>query len=134
VRVRELRGEDVKKPLSILAAAVVLLLAVIARAVIATWLQGFFGFCNGCGNGSHYLFWSGSGSDLAYLSMGAGAISSTLILWHRVNCHEPGCWRIGRVHVDDKGTLSCFRHHPDGKPQPGHIRRAHKRHQAAKGG
>lgn len=36
---------------------------------------------------------------------------STLItgLWHSLNCHEPGCLRVGRHKVD--GTPWCNRHH-----------------------
>lgn len=36
---------------------------------------------------------------------------STIItgMAHHVNCHEPGCWRIGKHKVD--GTPWCSRHH-----------------------
>jgi hypothetical protein len=40
-------------------------------------------------SGRWYLFWSGIGSDLAYLSVPA-------VLLHHLNCHEPGCWRPAR--------------------------------------
>ena len=68
-------------------------------------------------------------SDIGEVAIIGGVI--TLLRKH--DCHEPGCWRLGRVHVDDKGTLSCWHHHPDGKPRPGHIRRAHERHKARAG-
>jgi hypothetical protein len=66
----------------------------------------FFGFDAGQGNGSHYLFWSGAGSDLAYIG----------ILWALVrsrNCHQPKCWRIGHLPVQGTSYRVCRRHHPD---------------------
>jgi hypothetical protein len=45
-------------------------------------------------------------------------------------CHEPRCWRPGHLMADEH-TRSCWSHHPDGKPKPGHVLRAHERHQAA---
>lgn len=39
-------------------------------------------------HGDGYQFWSGLGSDLAYLSVLGLAI-------HHLNCAEPGCWRLG---------------------------------------
>lgn len=43
--------------------------------------------------GRPYLFWSGAGSDLAYLG----------IFWalaRKHNCHQPRCWRLGRLPVE----------------------------------
>ena len=51
------------------------------------WLQHVLGLDSG--SGRWYLFWSGIGSDLAYL----GAFG---LAWHHLNCHEPGCWRPAR--------------------------------------
>jgi hypothetical protein len=51
------------------------------------------------GSGRWYLFWSGIGSDLAYLAV-FGA------LWHHLNCHEPGCWRLARHRMNGR----CARH------------------------
>ncbi len=39
--------------------------------------------------GSWYLFWSGVGSDL-------GELTIVAVIYHHVNCHEPGCWRPSR--------------------------------------
>lgn len=41
---------------------------------------------------------------------------ATLIggMWHHVNCHEEGCWRIGRHHVN--GMVWCHRHHQNARP------------------
>lgn len=71
-----------------------------------TWLAHFFGFRSGDGNSPEYLWWSGSGSDLAYLG----------ILWALLrhnNCHQPRCWRLGRLPVQGTAFRTCRRHHPD---------------------
>jgi hypothetical protein len=81
------------------------------------WLQHFFGFDAGQGNGTHYLFWSGAGSDLGEIAI-LGAI---LGAWHRVNCHVKGCWRIGRQHVEGTTYVTCRKHHPEDKPTASHI-------------
>lgn len=55
--------------------------------------------------GPWYAFWSGAGSDLAYLG----------IFWaliRRHNCHQPRCWRIGRFPVEGSAWTACRRHHP----------------------
>lgn len=49
-----------------------------------------------------YSFWSGFGSR----SLGAVFL---LGLYHRFNCHQSGCWRLGKHHVD--GTPWCSKHH-----------------------
>jgi len=42
---------------------------------------------------------------------------STLVtgLWHTLNCHQDGCWKIGRHKVD--GTPWCNTHHQDARGQ-----------------
>lgn len=77
------------------------------------FLQAIFGFTNGDGNSPEYLFWSGAGSDLAYLSfLGAG-----IVLYRKHNCQVKGCPRIGRHEYTEPDTgvkrLLCWRHHPD---------------------
>jgi hypothetical protein len=57
-------------------------------------------------SGAVYLFWSGFFGDLALFG-GAWAI------YHKHNCHYPGCPRIGKHVVD--GTPYCTRHHPEGR-------------------
>ena len=66
------------------------------------------------GAGRPYLFWSGIGSDLAYLG----------ILWavfRRLNCHEPRGPRLGRFPVEGTLLHACRRHHPK-PPERGDIR------------
>lgn len=40
-------------------------------------------------SGRWYAFWSGFGSDL-------GELAIVGVLWHHLNCHQDGCWRIAR--------------------------------------
>lgn len=56
-------------------------------------------------SGPWYAFWSGIGSDLAYLSIFS-------LAWRHVNCHEPLCHRVGRHHitVNGVGHRACARH------------------------
>jgi hypothetical protein len=54
-------------------------------------------------SGHWYLFWSGIGADL-------GEAAALSIIWRRINCHTPGCWRID-LHHTTNGT-HCHRHHP----------------------
>jgi hypothetical protein len=99
-------------PLIALAMAAVAV-TVLFWVTIAAHLATFFGFGNGTGNGSHYLFWSGAGSDLAYLSFVFAAIA----LYRRNNCHRAWCPRIGKFDfldpVDGVKHLLCWKHHPD---------------------
>lgn len=71
------------------------------------------------GSGAAYLFWSGFGSDLAYL----GAIS---FAWHHLNCHAKGCYRIGRHPVSGTPFKTCRKHHPeiDGRTSAADIKEA----------
>lgn len=54
-------------------------------------------------SGRWYLFWSGFGGRVTFLGFAAA-------VWHRHNCHAPGCPRIGKHVVN--GTPWCSRHHP----------------------
>jgi len=88
---------------------------IIFWAAVAHELQMFFGFRNGDGNGSHYLFWSGSGSNLGYLSLAGGL----LIYYRKNNCKRSWCPFLG-VHQftdpeDGVSRLLCWMHHPDVK-------------------
>jgi hypothetical protein len=40
-------------------------------------------------SGPIYAWWSGPGSDL-------GELAIVAVVYHHLNCHEPGCWRIAR--------------------------------------
>ena len=56
-------------------------------------------------SGRAYLAWSGAGSDIGELAL-LGAVGG---MYHKHNCHQPRCWRIGRHVVD--GTPWCNLHH-----------------------
>jgi hypothetical protein len=62
--------------------------------------------------GQNYAFLSGFGPCLI-----TGLGLSTLIVgaWHHVNCHEEGCPRIGRHHVN--GQVWCRLHHEKARPE-----------------
>lgn len=74
--------------------------------------------------GPVYLAWSGVVGDLTELAIIGGLI--TLVRRH--TCHEPRCWRIGHAVIDDRGTLSCWRHYPGERPARGHVLRQHHRY------
>jgi hypothetical protein len=40
-------------------------------------------------SGPWYGFWSGFGADL-------GELAIVAVIYHHVNCHEPGCWHLAR--------------------------------------
>lgn len=72
------------------------------------WLSHHLGMDNG--SGGYYLWWSGAGSDLSEVAL-LGAAAGMLHQW---NCHERGCWRVGRmVTVEENGHhfRRCRRHH-----------------------
>ncbi len=79
------------------------------------WLAHFFGFAPGDGNGAPYLFWSGAGSDLAYLTV----LAAVLGAYRKHNCQMRRCWRLGRHEFTDPADRVtrnlCWRHHPDVK-------------------
>lgn len=56
--------------------------------------------------GRWYLFWSGSGADLAFI----GAFVSVT---RRHTCDVLRCWRIGRFPIKDTAFVVCRKHHPD---------------------
>ena len=82
----------------------------------------FFGLTNA--SGEPYLFWSGIGSDLAYLSIFA-------LVYRKLNCHQDGCRRVGLHKVDGSPYIVCKKHHPAipaGPVTAAHIHAAHRRH------
>ena len=68
-----------------------------------------------------YNFWSGIGSDLAYIATIGGAV---FVVWRSYKhwrklheCHEEGCKLIGTFHLPS-GARACLIHHPhlDARP------------------
>jgi hypothetical protein len=111
------------------AVAGVILWALHAR-LVGHWLQVHTGTVNE--GGPYYGFWSGFGSDIAEFGI-LGAIGTGLYqLFKKVNCHEPGCWRVGTHPAADGQFMLCYRHHPDymgKKPTHELILRLHAEHQ-----
>jgi hypothetical protein len=91
--------------------ALLVLLGVVIGLLVAYWLKVM-----------HVLGWDGQTSDYyAAWSSSVPAIFtliglSTIItgLWTHVNCHESGCWRIGKHKVS--GTPWCTTHHDHARP------------------
>jgi len=47
---------------------------------------------------------------------GVGAFAAGYVLARKHNCHVKGCWRIGRIQIQDTEHVVCRHHHPDDKP------------------
>lgn len=88
----------------------------------------------------HFLGWDGQTSDnYAAWSGSVPALAtilgmSTLITgaWHHLNCHDPGCFYLGR-YPDSRGVKWCWRHHPDHhgqKPTTEFLHALHHEHVA----
>jgi len=58
-----------------------------------------------------YQLLSGFVPSLAVLTLASGAAAA----WRHVNCHQDGCWHLGRHKVD--GTPWCDRHHENARPE-----------------
>lgn len=105
-------------PVKVLKALAFLLVLAFTGAVIAWrvtgfglghWAQVHTGIVNEAG--PYYAFFSGVGSDIGEIAL-VGAVG-TLIggLWHKWNCHNENCWRIGLHHVAGGQYVVCRRHH-----------------------
>ena len=79
---------------------------------LLNWLNSFFGLDDG--QGEHYLFWSGLGSDISEVAV----LGAVYAIWRRHNCAVKGCWRVGHRQVPGTDHVVCRRHHP--RPQPTH--------------
>jgi len=88
------------------------------------WLQHFFGFDAGQGNAPHYLFFSGTGSDLSELAL----VGAVFAIVRKHNCHIRHCWRVGRFPVDGTSFTTCSRHHPKGAPTHAEVLAAADEH------
>jgi len=111
------------------AAVAGVILWVLHARLVGHWLQLHTGTINE--PGPYYGFWSGFGSDIAEFSI-LGAIGTGLYqLVRKVNCHEPGCWRVGTHPAAGGQFMLCYRHHPDymgKKPTHELIQRLHAEH------
>ena len=64
----------------------------------------------------NYDFVSGVGPMIVTLLV-SGGIFVTLI--RHVNCHAPGCWRLGKFPLAGGQFKVCRRHHPDEEVRTG---------------
>jgi hypothetical protein len=114
--------------------SVLVVLWIINAHVVNHWLAVHTGTINE--SGPYYGFWSGFGSDLAEFGL-LGAIGTAMYqLVKKYNCHEPGCWRVGRHPAAGGQFLLCYHHHPDFdgmKPSHDLIVRMHRAHQEQQG-
>jgi hypothetical protein len=79
----------------------------------ADW-QNWLGFSRAAyfTNGQNYAFYSGIGPMLLTASLGSGVL---VTMWHSLNCHKEGCWRVSRHKVN--GSPWCNLHHEEARLQ-----------------
>jgi hypothetical protein len=81
-----------------------------------------------------YGYWSGFGSVMPWALLSLGGIATVAIgLFRHINCHTPGCWRIGKYPVAGGEFRLCGHCHPDWKgrhPTLEHILARHEIHKA----
>ena len=68
----------------------------------------------GLDGGAWYNFFSGL---FGVLVVSVGLLWNAWVNARRHNCHQPGCWRVGRFPVDGTRLAACRRHHPS-PPNP----------------
>jgi hypothetical protein len=84
--------------------------------------------------GPYYGFFSGFGSDLGEVVLIGGVATLVVGLWHKFNCHNEKCWRLGLHHVAGGQYVVCRKHnneitgHPHRKLSTEFLRRAHCEH------
>lgn len=65
--------------------------------------------------GPYYGFFSGFGSDLGEYVIAVSVCVGLYHMFRKHNCHQPGCWRIGRHKIDGTEYIVCRKHHPHDK-------------------
>lgn len=77
-------------------------------------------------SGIWYAEWSGFVGNFAIF---ASFFAAAYTLVRKHNCHQTGCWRVGRFQAGD--YVVCRRHHPNpivrGGVRAHHIRESHER-------
>jgi hypothetical protein len=82
------------------------------------WMQVHLGIVNE--SGPYYGFFSGGGSDLGEIAIIGGIGTLVAGLWHKFNCHNESCARIGLHAVAGGAYVVCRKHHAE---ITGHPRR-----------
>ena len=103
---------------------------VVLFLAVAWWWQPFLAHLSqetGTSNAASraYDFWSGFGSDLGEIAIVGGLV--TLVRHH--NCHERGCWRLGK-HTTPEGFKLCKQHVAKPKDEL-HLHTIHSDHGAS---
>lgn len=123
-------------PIFIIAIAFFLVLLAAGFVEMFIWASGLFGVQHSLGvdtqASKNYDTVSG------YLPMVVTALGFSGLLataWHHLNCHEAGCWRIGKYPIAGGQYKSCRKHHPDPAVQVGitaaNLRAANDKYQAS---
>ena len=76
----------------------------------------------GTDGGAFYNFYSGI---FGVLVITGGLLTNAWVNARRHNCHQPGCWRVGRLPVDGTPFVVCHRHHPSPPQKDTIARRYH---------
>jgi hypothetical protein len=63
----------------------------------------------GLDGGAWYNFFSGL---FGVLVITGGLVGNAWVNARRHNCHQPRCWRVGRLPVEGTPFVVCHRHHP----------------------
>lgn len=88
-------------------------------------------------SGPYYGFWSGFGSDIGEYVILSAVFNGLYLHWKHINCHAPGCPRVGRYAAAGGQYKLCHIHHPDHmgeKPTLEFIHRMHHEHLKRIGG
>jgi hypothetical protein len=64
----------------------------------------------GLDGGPFYNFFSGL---FGVLVITGGLVVNAWVNARRHNCHQPRCWRVGRLPVQGTAYVVCRRHHPN---------------------
>lgn len=95
-----------------------------AHLLASFWSHDIFHPLSGAG----YQFWSGIGSDLSELTL----LGLFFGAWRHLNCHAPGCLRLGKHPTADGQYKLCRKHHPDTPNKRPDLERILAAHAAAK--
>ena len=63
----------------------------------------------GIDGGPFYNFFSGIFGVLVF---GGGLLTTAYVTARKHNCHQPRCWRVGRLPVQGTAYVVCRKHHP----------------------
>lgn len=87
--------------------------AVVGLALVFHFTQHWLAVHTGTVNESspYYGFWSGFGADLGYATNVAAVTAAAYHVLRHHNCHQKGCWRLGRP-VPGTPFVACHVHHP----------------------